>query len=448
MSGKADVFIVGGGFSGIALASGLLDRHPGLRVVLSQRSDGPAFGLAYETACPIHLLNVPAKSMSAFADRPNDFLDWAHSSGIPLQSGDFAPRMMYRQYLSSIRERCILRGLEVSALETVGVTRASAGWRCWLANGSSLEAARVVLAFGGFPRSTVPELFDVHNHEAFVSNPWSGASPPLQSPDASVGLIGSGLTAVDTVLAYEDSGFKGKYTMLSRRGLLPRRHDFTFAPLPDDQVPKPRRSIRSLVKEVRHASARAEEEGTNWRVVFDAMRPHVSNYWQALSVEDRGRFLRHVRPFWEVHRHRMAPQIAALTDRLVEAGRLEVRAVRLLGADPDNGRLNVSVRAARTGVEVLRFDRVVNCTGPANRVMALPSPLLHQLLADGIVQTDRYQLGLFSDDHGRLLSADGAVQDGLYVLGLLRRGQVWESTAVPELRVQAAALSALFASSA
>jgi len=446
MTATADVLIVGGGFSGTALTANLLKRDPNLTVVVSKKPDGPAFGIAYQTNCPLHLLNVPAQRMSAFRDQPNHFLDWAEANGLPIKPNQFAQRMVYRQYLNSIQEGSIQSGrVEIVTDETVKIIRESNGWRCLFASGETILAGSVVLAFGGFPRTAVPELSYVQDLSAFVSNPWDYRPMFPGGKDEVIGFIGSGLTAVDAVLAYEAAGFTGKYVMLSRRGLLPMAHDLSTTPFPVSEVPQPNSSLRMLVHELRLASKRAEELGTNWRAVVDAMRPNMAKYWGALDVGERKRFLKQLRTFWEAHRHRMAHEIAAHIEQLRREERLKVVGFRLLAVREIPTKIFVAsvhnVPNWINAVESYSFNRLINCTGPSNRVSSLPSPLIHELLSDGIAATDELELGIVSDEHGQVIDASGQGQRGLYVLGLLRRGQLWESTAVPELRAQAADLS-------
>jgi len=44
---------------------------------------------------------------------------------------------------------------------------------------------------------------------------------------------------------------------------------------------------------------------------MDGLRPHWDMLWRRLPEHEQRRFLQHVARYWEVHRHRMAPQVAA-----------------------------------------------------------------------------------------------------------------------------------------
>ena len=439
----ADVLIVGGGFSGIALASSLVKRDPKATVLISRKPDGPTYGIAYETDCPLHLLNVPAKGMSAFPDAPTDFIDWAAHNGIALGPNDFAPRLVYRQYLETILNNAIETGrVAVIDQETIGANRVKDGWECTLRDGSLVRASSVILAFGGFPPAPILELKAVAEHPAYIANPWIDIDVAALRKCSRVGIIGSGLTALDVVLSLESKGFRGHYTLLSRRGLMPHVHDLSTPALPPEEIPIPEQNIRKLVRNVRHAIDRTETLGTNWRAVSDGMRPKVAQYWLVLSDSQRERFLRHIRPFWEVHRHRVAPQIAHRIAEIQKNDRLSIAAGRLLLVSAcEDGILVPFARNQSSQVESFEFDLLVNCTGPSCKVTSWPSPLLASLISDGRAATDPLERGISSDQNGTVVDPSGHVVQGLFVLGHPRRGQLWESTAVPELRVQASTLA-------
>jgi uncharacterized NAD(P)/FAD-binding protein YdhS len=168
--------------------------------------------------------------------------------------------------------------------------------------------------------------------------------------------------------------------------------------------------------------------GADWRALIDAMRPRIAAYWQALTIEDRKRFLRHARPYWEPHRHRMAPQIANRVAALQEQNRFVIRPDRIVSVQTAGKSLRIAYASGQSET----VDLLFNCAGPAP-MASWNSPLLKQLLEDHLVEAEPLGLGVECD-------ATGHVRDSLYVLGVLRKGLLWESTAVRELSVQAAEL--------
>jgi uncharacterized NAD(P)/FAD-binding protein YdhS len=238
-------------------------------------------------------------------------------------------------------------------------------------------------------------------------------------------------------------------TAVSRHGLLPRAHrpagqqPAAVGPLDPDLL-----STGSLAQLTRSLRLLAERVG-DWRAVMDALRPHWDQLWQRLSAADQQRFLRHLARYWEVHRHRMAPPVAAAIDGLRRDGVLRVRSAELCGLSPtDSGELRAVLRnrghEAVEAVTTHEFAAVINCTGPGRLVDS--DPLVRSLIADGLARCGPYRLGLDVDEHGAALGRDGLAGRGLrspalYVVGPPRRGRLWETTAAPEIRAQARALA-------
>jgi uncharacterized NAD(P)/FAD-binding protein YdhS len=95
--------------------------------------------------------------------------------------------------------------------------------------------------------------------------------------------------------------------------------------------------------------------------------------------------------------------------------------------------------------EELRVGKVINCTGPDTDLARVGVPLVQALRERGLVSPDELGLGLDTDDDGRLLDRDGHPSRRLFLVGPLRKGLLWENTAVPELRVEARRMAELLA---
>src|SRR5690606_24232851 len=124
----------------------------------------------------------------------------------------------------------------------------------------------------------------------------------------------TGLTMVDAVLTLLARGDRGPIHALSRNGLLPRPHSGQVDVLPTAQrqrlasAVRGRTHLRRLVRVIKAAVDEAAREGIGWQAVIDALRPSVPEIWDTLAEDERARFVRRLRPFWEVHRHRIAPK--------------------------------------------------------------------------------------------------------------------------------------------
>jgi len=236
---------------------------------------------------------------------------------------------------------------------------------------------------------------------------------------------------VDLVLSLDAQGHAGRIVALSRRGQIPRGHaDFEPAPIGLDELPSS--NLRGLWRWLRQRSARV-----GWRAAIDSLRPHSQALWQGLSESEQRRFMRHARPWWDVHRHRIAPQVADIVHRMIAEGRLEVVAGRIGSATRADGGIDVEVRRRGRGESrTERFDYVFNCTGPLGGIRRTKDALLAGLLESGDARLDHLGIGLEVDEHSRVSGAQR-----LWALGPLTKGRYWEIIAVPDIREQAAAVA-------
>jgi uncharacterized NAD(P)/FAD-binding protein YdhS len=428
------VAIIGAGFSGTLQAINLL-RHDGPRATLIERAAAPAEGLAYGAAHPQHLLNVRAAGMSAFPDDPDHFVRWLAAHGVADAETAFAPRLTYGTYLRELLDEARARSgdrLTVVQGEVVDLVREAGGVALSLANGEEIAADAAVLAVGNLPPHDPVGLDPATlGPPLYFGNPWDARLTAGLSRDDIVLIVGTGLTMVDVALALEASGFAGRIVALSRRGLLPRRHAGGSAEW-DRLDERPSVAASALVAELR---ARAGAIG--WRQAVDELRPFTQSLWRNASDAERRRFIRHLRPWWDVHRHRLAPPVADRIDAMLASGQLQ----------PVAGK-TIAFRATESGVELTwrrrggdapetrQVARVINCTGPLGDLARAEEPLLRRLVSRGMIRPDAQHLGIDVDSEARTIAADGASNDDLYALGPMTRGAFWEIVAVPDIRVQ------------
>lgn len=431
------VAIIGGGFSGTMLAVQLLRRGSG-RVTLIEPSGEPGRGLAFGAAHPTHLLNVRAGGMSAYPDDAGHFTRWLEARG----GGDaasFAPRLAYAEYVrEQLREAVAVTPgrLELIADEASDVSVTGNGAVISLVSGRRIEADAAALAIGNSPPKPPRMLAEAGlPPERFFADPWlPGATDRLASDDT-VLVIGTGLTMVDIVLLLEQRGFAGPILAVSRRGLLPRAHAAGPPPQPRGTVPTTVAS--SLLREIRE-----DADSVGWRQAVDALRPVTQDLWRAAAPEVRGRFLRHLRPWWDVHRHRIAPEIHARLQGMIDTGQLRVAAGKLVSAAnrPDGVDVIWRPRGANE-VEQVAVARIVNCTGPEADLRGSSDPLLRALVGYGTIRPDPLGIGIDVDDESRAIAADGRARDSLFAIGPTTRGTFWEIVAVPDIRTQVAGVA-------
>ncbi len=435
---KGDIAIVGAGFSGSLLALQILRADPEVRVHLIEKAEQFGRGLAYGAADPEHLLNVRAANMSALPEEPSHFLDWLRLTN-PGQDEipTFVSRHLYGTYLQALLGTILQTShgagrLVTVADEAIEVHLDGSRPQLRLALGHDLAADHVVLATGNLPPHDLP-CFSGADPSIYASDPWAADAFADLDPASDVLLVGTGLTAVDMILRLRSRGHVGSIRALSRRGLRPHRHESDTPAMAPWPVP-PRPSWSVLLRSLREAT-----KATAWREVIDGVRPDVQRLWCEASPEERRRFLRHLRPWWDIHRHRIAPDVAQVVEELEASGQLTFLAGRIGQARFEKSLAIVawSPRGADQTRE-MQVHRIVNCTGPAGDIAKSRSPLLRDLLARGHARPDACGLGLDVDQDCRLIDNAGVPQDCLLAIGPLSRGAFWEITAVPDIRVQAA----------
>jgi uncharacterized NAD(P)/FAD-binding protein YdhS len=427
----AEVAIIGGGFSGTMVAAQLARR--GIGSILIEGGGRLGRGIAYSTGEPAHVLNVRAEVMSAWPEELDDF-----ARRVELEGGsakDFSERRRFGRYLGMILNEAVEEGF-VAPVEEMAVcaTREGGGdWTIGLDSGSRLRTKVLVLAIGNQEPAPMA-VAEAISAERFVNNPWGpearATDQRLAGSDKSVLLLGTGLTAVDHILSLDASGHRGRIVALSRRGQLPRGHiPYDPVPVPADDVPMG--NVLTLWRWIRKRTGQV-----SWRAAVDSLRPHSSAIWQSLSEAEQRRFMRHARPWWDVHRHRIATEVAQQMKVLIGSGRLEIVAGRVQAMSETKTEVEVEItRRGRDTIEARTFDAVINCTGPLGAMARTANPILKQMLGDGLVSVDRLGIGLEVDARDR-------AGDRVWALGPMTKGRYWEIIAVPDIREQAAAVAA------
>ena len=426
------------------VTANLVRQLPAESVVYIIAPDLRGVGLAYGTTNLQHLLNVPAHKMGAFADDSEGFYRWLGTSEAALakrqlgldvsyQPTDFAPRMLFGAYLESVwqdtqseaaRRRVYLKLVESKATNIT----VEHGLAVATARGDAIAVDDLVLASGN---ETKPILRDIVS-DKIVQNPWAPDAFSQAAEWASpVMLMGAGLTAIDTVLSLRAAEYRGEIIMFSRHGWMPEAHAEIRQPFVWNQASfdnKP--TLSELLRLVRRAIVSHGE----WRPVTDGLRPHTQRLWQRLNARQQKRFLARLLTLWNVHRHRMAPQIAQRMQQEMTEETLRLIAGKHYRVRLEDEQLRVEYEGAH-GLTTLSPSYIINCTGPQLQVAKSAQAVMIQALAEGVIEPHATGLGAATDP---ALRAWGLAYPHLYVIGGLATGQLLESTAVPELRMQAA----------
>jgi uncharacterized NAD(P)/FAD-binding protein YdhS len=435
-------------------AINLLQQAPAepLRILLIDR-DRHAQGTAYaDDSSYTYLLNVPAGRMSATSADPLDFLRYAQQAMPHVTADDFLPRVLYGQYLEeklSIAERAAPSHVTLERVQ--GAVRSLQVWRpthtfiLGFDDGHEITASEVVLALGNPPPVELPGTDEMRAAQQLIEDPWCDAV--ADSRDEKVLMVGTGLTMADIVASTVQTG-RGPSRMyaISRHGLVPPRQTaFRNSHAEFDAQPLLRAasvSIRQLFHLVRQISRDTERRGGDWREAVTFVRSVAPGLWSRLPTGERKRFLRHVRPYWDIHRHRLPPSTRAAVDEFRTARRLIVHAGRIVRLEPEGDQVRVVWKPrGQKDCAVLVVDRVINCTGPDYRCKSSRDPLVQDLIANGLIQPDALGLGLRTAPNHGLVNLFGRATRGLFYIGPMLRADHWEATAVHELREHAEQLA-------
>ena len=413
------IIIVGGGAAGTLVAAHLARlavRTTEIVVIEPRLRLGE--GVAYSTMSDRHLLNVPAGGMSAFTDDAQHFARW---SSVNVDS--FVPRHTYARYLRETLESQIKANPNVSLRHVQQPARRITTSPLGVTAGEEdVQGDAVVIALGN-SAPTCPDWVHAVDASRVVRDPWETGALERIPSGARVLCVGTGLTFVDVAITL--AARSCSVTAISRHGLLPTVH------ATDGTVPTVSTST-VLVPTVPTSLSKPSDVTRwlrlqpDWRAAFAAIRPETQQLWRSFGDAEQRQFLRHARRYWDVHRHRMAPEVARLLDDHIARGSVRIRR-----------------GSAQDLAESHEFDFVVLCTGPDDTA-ALSRPPLSSLVAVGQARPGPHGMGVDTDaDTGQLLSASGELVPGTYAIGPLRRGTLWESTAIPEIRSEARRLAAL-----
>jgi uncharacterized NAD(P)/FAD-binding protein YdhS len=453
------IAIVGAGFSGVATVIQLLKQlQQPARIILLGHAPSYGRGLAYGTSSAQHLLNVPAGRMSMDPAHESGFTDYLRHLGLGFTAADFVPRSLYGSYLQAcldLAQKQARPGLtlerhlaSVQAIVDHSGPESAGRRRLLLQDGSELYADQVVLATGNF--ASLPPMAGRHLDWAqapLFGNPWSPMGTQTLAADGDVLLVGSGLTAMDMVLQLIDQGHRGKIVMISRRGQLAKAHRHHDAAPRSDWIEADfgagETRVRILLRELRYRITGANALGGDWRDVVGSLRSQTVRLWQQLPLRSKAQFVRHLGPYWDVHRHRAAPEVGARLQHLMQTGQVTLLAGSITRFELlQEGKVRVSIRRrGQRNTSDSVFKAVVNCIGPCADVTRLDDHLFKQLLSSGDIAPDALGLGLQGTDAYELLNAKGEPNRGLYYIGPFLKASHWEATAVPELRLHAVALA-------
>jgi uncharacterized NAD(P)/FAD-binding protein YdhS len=448
MSAPRTLAIIGAGYSGALTAvQALRQAPPGqLRVALIERRSRFARGLAYHTWDDNLLLNVPAGNMSALAEEPQHFVDYLRGIDPAFGPASFISRRIYGDYLEDTlqaAERAANGQLQRvnGSVRSLNRDTTTGQWRIALVGGPALQADTVVLALGHFAPLDPAAVAGIRGSDAYVANPWDGDAIDRADRTRPIAILGAAHTAIDVLFRLTSAGTAPDVLLISRRGLLAQGHRFApKAPPPATDIPAFLQGVpptlraytRAIIREARGQEA----AGGDWRDTLNSLRPHTPTLWQRLGIAGQRRFLREVVPYWDIHRHRLAPAASRRLEQLLQSGQVRRVAGQLLSAATDGAVTQLRLRPRGAGAaQALAVGTVINCTGPTYDIGLIQEPLIVELRESGLIRPDPLRLGMEVDAGYRVIARDGTATPGLYYVGPMLKARYWEAIAIPELRV-------------
>jgi len=443
-----NIAIIGGGFCGIVTAVHLL-RHNKTGIHLHIINKGPAFGkgVAYDPHTCSLLLNVPNGRMSAFADKPDDFIDWLNAN-YPNQDNSpttFSTRRQYGEYLLETWNEA-LNNIPLCNSVTVyddladNITEIDDVLQIHLRQHPAIIADAVILATGNAkPRvpNGIHPSFTKSKH--YFADPWK--SPCItNTTDSDVLIIGNGLTTADTIIGLVENGYQQTIHSVSPHGyrLNPWVDDkapytaYSFSGLPSERI-----SLYQLLKTFNKHRRIANNSGQSIYPLIDSLRPHIQRIWLHFTTREKQQFIRHLKPYWEKVRHRLPVDMHQKIDVLRKSGLFQPCKGSIISVKELNGVCEVVLNCSGE-LKTIRVSRIINCTGPDPDITRQGNALLNNLVQKETIIQGPCGMGINADHKtGRVIAAGNFHKTNLYVIGSNLKGVLWESTAVPELRVQA-----------
>lgn len=450
------VAIIGGGFCGLMTAINLIEKaNLALQIVIINDDFPTAKGVAFSAHTSAYLLNVPASNMSCFADDLRHFLRWLQQrdeyKAVPenLLERMFVPRKLYGKYLQEVwkevKESNSSIRIEEKKDRAIDIKIGKQKATVFLQSGNGLEADYVVLATGNEkPADVKIDNPSFYKSQHYFANPWQ-MSATKDCGEKGVLIIGNGLTMVDTVLGLLENKYSGTIYSLSPNGfsLLPHISNGVLYKEMLNELALPY-SLPKLFSLFKKHIRLLSQIGLSAEPVIDSVRVKTQEIWASLNLEEKRRFLRHIKYKWGIARHRIPAHIHRKLQQLRIDKKLVCYKAILQNLEEKNNDVLVTFYNKETkAMAQAEVFRVINCTGPVCNITRSDNPLLKQLVERNLIVPDPLHLGINATYEGAVINGEGEESDMLFTLGSHMKGILWESTAVPDLRVQAERLSAL-----
>ena len=450
--------IIGVGFTGTMTAVHLINKttEP-CEIILINERQSLNRGIAYNPYSNKHLLNVIAGKMSAYVNKPDHFLDWVleqeaiDEKDRNLVANSFLPRKLYGNYLCEIWEEAkntaASKNIKLTVINSfvIDLEVLENSVSLWLDNATELHLDQCVIATGNqIPRNPIIPNMEFYNSEKYFQNPWKIESVKNTAENLPILIIGNGLTMVDTVFGLLEQDFKGVIYSISPNGfnILPHRaNGLKYSRLVDEL--KDDLSLFELLKLVNKHIKIVRKNGLSAEAVIDSLRPYTQKIWKSLSQQEKILFMSRLRHLWGVARHRIPLHSHDKIQQLRIDGKLQINPGKIINFEEKDGFIVVEYFDKKEGItKSIQVSRIINCTGPETDLMNVEKNFLKNCLLKGILTQDNLKLGITADTETfQIINSEGKAHTNLFTIGSNLKGELWESTAVNELRTQAEKLA-------
>jgi len=491
MRNRSVVAIVGGGSIGVSFLAQLVAEAiacqctDGLEIIMFEPQCTAGPGYAYQDDFPGNLLNTRADTMSALASDKAHFLTWlkrhraeweTQFPHLTVTPDAFLPRSLFGQYLADTFASTVAmaRAAGISFRQVsdkvVDLVACYDGDYYIDTNGSgAFHASRIVLCCGNLDSTNFPALVGAAH---FYNNPYPGRKFGTSvDRDASVCVLGTNLSAIDTVISLIEGGHRGKIICASRNGRLPSVRGTLNDPITLQFVTRQRiddiiaanggklnlLDVSMLIKceyerctgsqldleaimnrrtgVYDYLSTEIDESASQqrfWQSVIYATNSIVDYIWHKLDLAEKRVFQSSVKALWYSYRVSFPIENARKIREYMRTDRMSVfGGLTDIRKRADDGVFELKIVDMRSGFRsTIECDVVINATSYSTDVTQTDDPLVRNLLRRRLAQANEFGGFELDFDSGRLISPDRRCSRGISVLGSLATGAYFWTNAM------------------
>lgn len=459
--------VIGGGITGISVINHLVgdERYDEyIHIDIFDSSDRLGRGHPYQNDSDSLLLNIPADEMSA-SQNTADFKDWLRETGYKYEK--FTSRRKFGEYTSELLDSITTEYKNVhkiqSKIESVTFEPKDQSYTLYFEDQNE-KYDHVFLTIG---QTDYSDPYDLLGKEGYIHDPYP-VEQELHNIKGEIGIIGSGLSAIDCLrfLLMEDK--KEKVHIFSRSGEMPsvRGNSFDITPVyftpenlnqmtVNDEIPLDgiielfvkemkvhnidsalfhRRSGNTL-KDLKYDLEHPDEIGRLQYLII-SLNPVFSDVFLKLSRSDKSIFMDKYHHLIDENHSPMPREVAEGLVRWMEEGRIIV-------VDDTKNVEKKDKFHVLDDHQVFAVDTIINATGPVKRISEDDNGVIASLRDHFLIGENSFGGILVNADHN-VISPKFGTLNNMHALGHLTFGADYMSNTVKLLIRNAQKLSEHF----